>query len=57
VAEGIEDRTTADLLRKMGCSQGQGYYFSRPIPTDEFERKYFSNERSLTVVKSAATAA
>jgi EAL domain-containing protein (putative c-di-GMP-specific phosphodiesterase class I) len=57
VAEGIEDRATADLLRKMGCSQGQGYYFSRPVPAAEFERKYFSNERSLSVVKSAATAA
>jgi diguanylate cyclase (GGDEF)-like protein/PAS domain S-box-containing protein len=57
VAEGIEDRATADLLRKMGCGQGQGYYFSRPIPAAEFERKYFSTERSLSVVKSAATAA
>jgi diguanylate cyclase (GGDEF)-like protein/PAS domain S-box-containing protein len=57
VAEGIEDRATGDLLRKMGCSQGQGYYFSRPIPAAEFEQKYFSSERSLSVVKSAATAA
>jgi diguanylate cyclase (GGDEF)-like protein/PAS domain S-box-containing protein len=57
VAEGIEDRATADLLRKMGCGQGQGYYFSRPIPSAEFERKYFSKEPLLSVVKSAATAA
>ena len=57
VAEGIEDRATADLLRKMGCDQGQGYYYSRPIPVAEFERKYLLNEPQLSVVKSAATAA
>jgi diguanylate cyclase (GGDEF)-like protein/PAS domain S-box-containing protein len=57
VAEGIEDRTTADLLHKMGCDQGQGYYYSRPIPVAEFERKYLLNEPTLSVVKSAATAA
>src|SRR5262249_42936471 len=56
IAEGIEDRATADLLRKMGCEQGQGYYFSRPVPVAEFERKYLA-EPALSVVPSAATAA
>jgi diguanylate cyclase (GGDEF)-like protein/PAS domain S-box-containing protein len=57
VAEGIEDHTTADILRKMGCDRGQGYYYSRPIPVAEFEAKYLANEPSLSVVRSAATAA
>ena len=57
IAEGIEDRATADLLRKMGCEQGQGYYFSRPIPVAEFERKYLSNETLPSAVMSTATAA
>ena len=57
MAEGIEDRATTDLLLKMGCKQGQGYYFSHPIPVAEFERKYLLNEPFLSVVKSAATAA
>ncbi len=31
VAEGIERREEADLLRGMGCGYGQGYWFSRPV--------------------------
>jgi len=30
VAEGIEDQETFDLLRKMGCDTGQGYFIARP---------------------------
>ena len=25
------------MLKEMGCSLVQGYYFSRPLPTAEFE--------------------
>jgi diguanylate cyclase (GGDEF)-like protein/PAS domain S-box-containing protein len=42
VAEGIEDRATNELLLRMGCKQGQGYYFGRPTPATEFERKYLN---------------
>ncbi len=34
VAEGIEDRSTADQLLEMGCGFGQGYYFAHPAPAD-----------------------
>ncbi len=30
-AEGIEDSHQLARLRKMGCQQGQGYYFARPM--------------------------
>jgi EAL domain-containing protein (putative c-di-GMP-specific phosphodiesterase class I) len=36
VAEGIEDAATAETLRKMGCTYGQGYHFSRPLPFPGF---------------------
>ncbi|MGA8967912.1 MAG: EAL domain-containing protein, partial [Pseudolabrys sp.] len=46
IAEGIEDRGTANLLAKMGCKQGQGYFFGRPMPVTEFERKFLSDTNS-----------
>jgi predicted signal transduction protein with EAL and GGDEF domain len=42
IAEGIEDRATADCLVKMGCEEGQGYFFGRPMPADEFEAKFLT---------------
>lgn len=36
VAEGLEDERTLDLLRKMGCDIGQGYWFGKPMPAGDF---------------------
>ena len=33
VAEGIETKMQADLLRAQGWECGQGYYFGRPVAT------------------------
>lgn len=38
VAEGIETLETAQMLRALGCAQGQGYLFGRPMDTDEVQR-------------------
>lgn len=38
VAEGIETKTQADFLLESGCEYGQGYYFSPPVPIEEFEK-------------------
>jgi|GEM_PF-1290385 len=37
VAEGVETREQRDLLRDLGCHVGQGYWFARPMPAEEFE--------------------
>ena len=42
IAEGIENRATADLLVSMGCVEGQGYFFGRPMPAREFEDKFLA---------------
>src|SRR5207249_11890993 len=42
IAEGIEGRATADLLMQMGCEQGQGYYFGRPMPAPAFESQFLA---------------
>jgi diguanylate cyclase (GGDEF)-like protein/PAS domain S-box-containing protein len=36
VAEGIETGAELDELMAMGCSYGQGYYFARPVPAEQF---------------------
>lgn len=36
IAEGVEERDHVDFLRGHGCDQMQGYYFSKPVPVDEF---------------------
>lgn len=36
VAEGVETKEQADRLTEMGCEYLQGYYFSRPLPEEEF---------------------
>ena len=38
VAEGAETSDAVDILRSMNCEYIQGYYFSRPLPEDEFIR-------------------
>ncbi|NDY96837.1 EAL domain-containing protein [Wenzhouxiangella limi] len=35
-AEGIETAEQLAFLKRQGCKCGQGYYFSRPVPADEF---------------------
>ena len=36
IAEGIETQDQLDVLRDLGCDEGQGYYFSRPLPPEDF---------------------
>lgn len=38
VAEGVEDIGTLTALKALKCDQIQGFYFSKPLPVDEFER-------------------
>ena len=38
LAEGIESAEQLNVLRKAGCTEGQGYFFSRPLSVDEFAK-------------------
>ena len=35
IAEGVETRTQLRYLKSQGCTEVQGYIFSRPVPADE----------------------
>lgn len=36
VAEGCEDQETTEILGELGCDLIQGYFYSKPLPTNEF---------------------
>ncbi|WP_284264486.1 EAL domain-containing protein [Bradyrhizobium iriomotense] len=53
IAEGIENRATADFLVSMGCEEGQGYFFGRPMPAAEFERQFLTVQDVRVAVGAA----
>ncbi len=38
LAEGVEELAQAKFLRKLGCTEMQGFYFYRPMPVHDFEK-------------------
>ena len=38
LAEGAEKKEQVDLLRDFGCEVVQGYYYSKPLPVEEYEK-------------------
>lgn len=47
IAEGVEEKAQWDLLDELGCHEIQGYYYSRPLPGEQFED--FSHINKMTV--------
>ena len=40
VSEGVETAEDVTFVKTIGCTTGQGYYYSKPISVDEFTQKY-----------------
>ena len=41
ICEGVETEDQRQLLLDAGCTKGQGYIFSRPIPIEEYEARFY----------------
>jgi len=44
VAEGVEKAEELAILKERGCDRMQGYYFSKPVPAEVFERMLRENK-------------
>lgn len=44
IAEGVETEQQLDILRQLGCDEVQGYFYSKPLPADQFEA--FAREKN-----------
>ena len=38
VAEGVESAHQHAMLEALGCAEGQGYFYARPMPAEAFAR-------------------
>jgi C_GCAxxG_C_C family probable redox protein len=50
VAEGVETKEQVELLKKIGCGDVQGFYFSKPMPKEKFFNM-LKNERESQLNK------
>ena len=50
IAEGVETVEQIEFLKKCGCQLAQGFYYSRPVPKDDFE--VFAEKYIVPVVGS-----
>ena len=41
LTEGVETAAQFEKLYDMGCKLYQGYYFSKPVPVEDFEKQWF----------------
>ena len=39
-AEGVENEETVEAMKQIGCDYLQGFFFSRPLPMEEFVSRY-----------------
>lgn len=43
IAEGVEYKPQAEILKKMGCDYIQGYLYGKPMPPEEFQKRLEAN--------------
>jgi len=56
VAEGVETQAQADMLKNLGCELGQGYLYSRPVPSDAIDQLLRNNRAAIGAVERTKAA-
>ena len=44
ICEGVETQKQINILKEAGCEVGQGYFFCRPVPMEEYEKKIYHED-------------
>lgn len=51
IAEGVETAEQVELLREMECDDIQGFYYSRPLPREEFIKNLVKSSEFLVLIR------
>ncbi len=54
IAEGVETEQQLAFLRENECDEAQGYYFGRPVSSDEIVTLLHRSERTRSVINIEA---
>ncbi|EEO27940.1 EAL domain-containing protein [Oxalobacter paraformigenes] len=50
LCEGVETALQVEFLKRTGCTLAQGYYYSKPVPFDEFAQLWLKNSEQDVVL-------
>ena len=51
LAEGVEKKEHVEALTQMGCDYLQGYYYSKPVPKNEFLQIMMDSKNKKVTLK------
>jgi diguanylate cyclase len=54
IAEGVETVAQLNELRELQCDEYQGFFYSKPLPADDFAREFLNGAQETIVAPSTA---
>ena len=50
ICEGVETREQAALLKELGCNKIQGFWFDKPLPIDDYEKRLIEKQYTVNLL-------